>query len=135
MSQPAGATLNAVVAHSAASDVAGMMTQSPGSSYTLRSTTLSNGTVVNEYVSSDGVVFGITWRGERIPDLPGLLGTYFPQYLQGLKAQREARGGRGPVNVQDVGLVVISEGQMRSFAGKAYLPDKLPAGVSGSDIQ
>jgi hypothetical protein len=112
-----------------------MAAQSSASSYTVRSTTLSNGTVVNEYVSSDGVVFGITWRGEQIPDLPGLLGTYFPQYLQGLKAQREARGGRGPVSVQDVGLVVISEGHMRSFAGKAYLPDKLPAGVSSSDIQ
>ena len=135
MSQPTVATVNAAIAHSAASDAAGMAAQSSASSYTVRSTTLPNGTVVNEYVSSDGVVFGITWRGEQIPDLPGLLGTYFPQYLQGLKAQREARGGRGPVNVQDSGLVVISEGHMRSFAGKAYLPDKLPAGVSGSDIQ
>jgi hypothetical protein len=103
--------------------------------YTMRSTTLASGTVINEYLTTDGSVFGIAWRGPRVPDLATLLGSYFPQYQQGLKAQRAARGGRGPVSVQDSGLVVQSGGHMGAFAGVAYLPQSLPAGVSASDIQ
>ena len=50
-------------------------------------------------------------------------------------AARRARGSRGPVSVNDASLVVHSGGHMGSFAGQAYLPEKLPAGVSGSDIK
>jgi hypothetical protein len=140
MTTPNGATANRAVAKTAvvpgASSASGASASATsGASYSVRSTTLGNGTVVNEYVSTDGTVFGVAWHGERIPDLPGLLGSYFPQYLQGLKAQRAERGSRGPVSVQDSGLVVRSGGHMGSFAGQAYLPEKLPAGVSGSDIQ
>lgn len=140
MTTPNGATADRAIAKTAvvpgASSASGTSASATsGASYSVRSTTLANGTVVNEYVSTDGAVFGVAWRGERIPDLPGLLGSYFPQYLQGLKAQRAARGSRGPVSVQDSGLVVRSGGHMGSFAGQAYLPEKLPAGVSGSDIQ
>jgi hypothetical protein len=141
MTTPSGATANRAVAKTAAvpgassASGASASAAATGASYSVRSTTLGNGTIVNEYVSADGTVFGVAWRGERIPDLPGLLGSYFPQYLQGLKAQRAARASRGPVSVQDSGLVVHSGGHMGSFAGQAYLPEKLPAGVSGSDIQ
>ncbi len=59
--------------------------------YTVRSTTLGSGTIVNEYLSAQGVMFGIAWHGPRVPDLASLLGTYFPQYQQSLKAQRARR--------------------------------------------
>ncbi|MDR5736893.1 DUF2844 domain-containing protein [Caballeronia sp. LZ019] len=131
LSAPQGATTAKAVVHAAASGASA----SAASDYTVRTTTLASGTVVNEYVSSAGTVFGIAWRGPRMPDLATLLGSYFPQYQQGLLAQRTARGGRGPVSVQDPGLVVNSGGHMGSFAGSAYLPQSLPAGVSASDIQ
>jgi hypothetical protein len=106
------------------------------SSYTVRETTLANSTVVREYLATDGSVFGIAWRGPQMPDLSDLLGSYFPQYVAGVKAVRAARGGaRGPVAVDQNGLSVRSGGHMGAFSGQAWLPSALPAGVSASDIQ
>ncbi|MFM0323765.1 DUF2844 domain-containing protein [Caballeronia glebae] len=137
MSAPKGATATSAkaVARAAVASGASSATTASAANYTVRSTTLASGTVINEYLSTEGVVFGIAWHGPRVPDLASLLGSYFPQYQQGLKAQRAARGGRGPVSVQGSGLVVDSGGHMGSFAGSAYLPQSLPAGVSASDIQ
>ncbi|SAK41986.1 hypothetical protein AWB77_00405 [Caballeronia fortuita] len=138
MDTPQGATNSSstqAVARAAVASGALSTSSASTSNYTIRSTTLASGTVVNEYLSTEGVVFGIAWHGPRVPDLAGLLGSYFPQYQQGLKAQRAARGSRGPVSVQGSGLVVDSGGHMGSFAGSAYLPQSLPAGVSASDIQ
>ncbi|KXV15671.1 hypothetical protein CR51_02395 [Caballeronia megalochromosomata] len=138
MSAPQGATstssTNAVARAAVASGASNASSKSP-SNYTVLSTTLASGTIVNEYLTAQGVVFGIAWHGPRVPDLASLLGSYFPQYQEGLKAQRAARGGRGPVSVQGSGLVVESSGHMGAFAGSAYLPQSLPAGVSASDIQ
>lgn len=136
LTAPQGATsAKAVVRAATAASGASGATASAASNYTVRSTSLASGTLVNEYVSASGTVFGIAWRGPRVPDLATLLGSYFPQYKQGLLAQRAARGGRGQVSVEDSSLVVHSGGHMGSFAGSAYLPQFLPAGVSASDIQ
>ncbi len=105
------------------------------SAYTVRQTSLPNGTVVREYVSTDGTVFGIAWRGPQMPDLSELLGGYFPQYTDGVKAARAAHGRRGVAAVDQDTLVVRSGGHMGAFAGQAWLPQALPAGVSGQDIQ
>jgi hypothetical protein len=134
MAEPQGAKSTSAKAVARAASASGASSTS-AANYTVVSTTLASGTIVNEYLSAEGTVFGIAWHGPRVPDLAGLLGSYFPQYQQGLKAQRAARGGRGPVSVQDSGLVVESSGHMGSFAGSAYLPQSLPAGVSASDIQ
>jgi hypothetical protein len=139
MTPPAGASVNsqavssAAVAHAAASGAAAAA--STPSSYTVRATTLGNGTVVREYLAQDGTVFGLAWNGPQMPNLNDLLGTYFPQYLAGVQAARAVRGGHGPVAVDQDGLVVHSGGHMGAFAGQAWLPQALPAGVSGSDIQ
>jgi hypothetical protein len=138
LTPPAGAAVHSqtvsssAVAH-AASGVASAA--SAPSSYTVRATTYDGGTVVREYLAQDGTVFGLAWSGPQMPDLNALLGTYFPQYLAGVQAVRAARGGHGPVAVEQDSLVVHSGGHMGAFAGQAWLPQALPAGVSGSDIQ
>lgn len=104
-------------------------------SYTVAETTYSLGTVVREYVSPAGTVFGIAWSGPVMPDLPTLLGAHFPQFDSARVALRQAHPGRGPLVIQQPDLVVRSGGHMGAFGGQAYVPSSLPAGVSASDIK
>jgi len=141
MTPPADASVSSRVVQPASGSAQSVMRSassaaSAAASYTVRETTLGNGTVVHEYLAADGSVFGIAWHGPQMPDLNDLLGSYFPQYVAGVKAARAARGNaRGPVSVEQSGLVVQSAGHMGAFSGVAWLPSALPAGVSGSDIQ
>ncbi|EDZ97706.1 conserved hypothetical protein [Burkholderia sp. H160] len=130
--QPTSASQSVIRSESSAAST----TSSASTSYTVRETTFGNGTLVREYLTTSGAVFGIAWHGPQMPDLSDLLGSYFPQYVAGVKAARAARGNaRGPVSVNDSELVVRSGGHMGAFSGVAWLPSALPSGVSGSDIQ
>jgi len=134
--QPAGGATQSVMRSASSAGSGVSSTSSSAAPYTVRETTLGNGTVVREYLGANGAVFGIAWHGPQMPDLSDLLGSYFPQYVAGVKAVRAARGNtRGPVSVEQTGLVVRSGGHMGAFSGVAWLPSALPAGVSGSDIQ
>jgi hypothetical protein len=148
MTTPAGATVSTlgtaaaqtgtastVARQAVEASAAGSSAASATASYTVRQTTLANGTVVREYVSQAGSVFGVAWNGPQMPNLSELLGSYFPQYVAGVKANRAAGFMRGPGVVEQSGLVVHSGGHMGAFAGQAWLPASLPAGVSASDIQ
>ena len=99
--------------------------------YAVHEIAAPSGTVVREFVSPAGKVFAVSWSGPTMPDLRQVLGPYFDTYVAAL-AQRKARG---PVNVVLPGLVVQSSGHMRAFAGKAYLPDGMPAGVASEEIR
>jgi hypothetical protein len=100
--------------------------------YTMHELRGPSGTTVREYVARSGTVFAIAWEGPSMPDLRQLLGPQFDRYVAALAARRNARG---PVSIQLPGLVVQSGGRMRAFAGKAYVPESLPQGVSAGDIQ
>jgi hypothetical protein len=144
MQTPSGATASTVspaearaaAQSSSQSSSTGQTTSSTSSSasYSVIQTTLPSGTVIREYLTTSGTVFGIAWRGPQLPNLSDLLGTYFPQFASGVQAARAA-GVRGPGVVEQSGLVVHSGGHMGAFIGQAYLPQALPSGVSGSDIQ
>jgi hypothetical protein len=92
-----------------------------------------SGSVVREYVSPAGTVFGVAWQGRTIPDLRQLLGAYYAPYEQAV-ATGSVRH-RGPLLIQEPGLVVQSGGHMRSYSGWAYVPDLLPAGVRAEEIR
>jgi hypothetical protein len=109
--------------------------QTSTAAYTVREITLGSGTVIHEYTSAAGSVFGLAWRGPTMPDLASLLGSYFPQYTAGVQAAHQARGWRAPVAVETSGLVIRTGGHMGAFSGQAWLPSALPAGVAGTDIQ
>lgn len=135
MTPPPGAVAKSFSPVARAASSTNSSTAATSASYTVKETTFSAGTVVREYVGADGNVFGISWRGPFMPDLSSLLGTYFPQYKRAIEAQRAQRPGRGPVAVEQAGLVVHSLGHMRAYFGQAYLPAALPSGVSADDIQ
>ena len=92
------------------------------------------GVVVREYVAG-GVVFGLAWEGPVTPDLTQLLGAYYEPFLQAAEEQRAQRRGRGPVLVHLPDLIVELGGHMRAFAGRAYLPARLPQGVPAEAVR
>jgi hypothetical protein len=111
----------------------GSLRTSSNNSYTIHEIQASTGVAVKEYVSPAGKVFAVAWQGPFHPDLRQLLGTYFDQFSQAEQAQRAQR--HGPVLIQQPGLVVQISGHMRSFWGKAYVPQMLPPGVHVEDIR
>ncbi|WP_429301078.1 DUF2844 domain-containing protein [Paraburkholderia sp. GAS199] len=103
------------------------MTQS---AYSVHEMTMPSGTLVREYVAPNGIVFGVAWEGPTLPDLKSMLGVSFDQYVSATQTRRGT-----PLAVSSDGLVIYSGGHLRSFAGHAYLPPAVPAGVDVSVIQ
>ena len=91
---------------------------------------------INEYVSSDGVVFAVVWKGTGVPDLKLLLGEYFEEYREEVTASRSRTPRvREPFKMKSDRLVVERAGHSRSLWGRAYLPSQLPPGIRPEDIQ
>jgi len=103
--------------------------------YTVQEMQPPGGTSVKEYLSSDGRVFAVSWRGPFLPDMQQILGSYFQQYSTAVHSEKAKRTGRAPLNIQQSGLVVQSGGHMRAYFGRAYIPGMLPAGVTPDEIK
>lgn len=101
--------------------------------YTVTETVLPSGTRVRQYVSAAGVVFGVSWSGPFMPDLRQLLGPSFATLVA--RQANQTNAGHRHFSVHEPGLVIESGGHPRSFAGRAYLPASVPAGVNVQDIQ
>jgi hypothetical protein len=105
-------------------------TASAQNAYSVHLMTLPSGTLVREYVASNGMVFGVAWEGPTLPDLKTVLGASFDEYVA---AGAKRRGT--PLAVSSSDLVVYSGGHLRAFSGHAYLPQAVPAGVDVGVIQ
>jgi hypothetical protein len=103
----------------------------PLAAFTVHELQAPSGTVVREYVSPAGTVFGVAWQGRSMPDLRQVLGTYFDRYVEAATK----RIARGPVLIEQPGLIVQSSGHMRAFVGRAYLPEALPRGVGADSVR
>jgi len=113
----------------------GTLRTSSGDSYTLHEIQTSTGVAVKEYASPVGQVFAVTWKGPFHPDLRQLLGPYYDEYVQAVRTKRAQRSGHGPISIQHAGLVIQVSGHLRSFVGRAYVPQQLPAGMHVEDIR
>lgn len=91
------------------------------------------GTVVNEYLSSSGTVFAVTWQGPFLPDMQQILGSYFAQYSAALSSQPR-QYGHHPLNIKQAGLVVQTGGHMRAHWGRVYVPALIPEGVNADEL-
>ncbi len=100
--------------------------------YTVEQISTPTGVTVKEYLSANGTVFGVSWRGPRPPNLSQLLGSYFAEYKT---AAASPRAQRGHLLIQTENLVVETGGHMRDLRGRAYVPGLLPPGVSADEIQ
>ena len=106
-----------------------------GASYTVHELQSASGTVIREFVSPAGTVFGVAWQGPWMPDLRQLLGTYFDQYVNAVRDVRARRRGHGPIVIDTAELVVRVSGRQRAFSGNAYVPSLLPAGFDPQSVR
>jgi hypothetical protein len=100
--------------------------------YTIHEITGDDGTLVREYVTPAGKVFGVSWTGPTIPDLSQLLGTYNAEFQNSLRSKS---GRRKAAVVRNSDLVVENSGHTRAFHGRAYLNSILPSGVTEDVVQ
>ena len=109
-----------------------------GAGYIGKRYTLPSGTVVREFLSASGVVFGVAWEGPLMPDMKRLLGESHFQAMGESMRVRNREGQRGPLLIppkSSSSLVIESGGHMRAFAGRAYLADQLPSGVDANEVR
>ena len=99
--------------------------------YTLHELVSKTGTKIHEYLGHDGKVFAVSWQGPFRPNLRQLLGVYYQTYLNAPRS----RLAHGATNIQVPGLVINMSGHQRAFYGRAYIPDRVPQGLSTDDIR
>ncbi|WP_035057465.1 DUF2844 domain-containing protein [Andreprevotia chitinilytica] len=99
--------------------------------YSVQETQTSSGQIIREYLSSTGVVFAVTWQGPTRPDMQQLLGSYFPSFANANQLPHR----RGPVRLQQSGLVLQSGGHMGALSGRAYVPQLVPQGVDPETLR
>lgn len=112
----------------------GVVQTTSGAGFSVHEIKTPEGTVVREYVSAEGKVFGFAWRGPKRPDLPQLLGP--ERYAAYAKAASSTpQPDRRHANVQLPEFVLYSGVRMGNFYGRAWAPDLVPAGVSTDEIK
>jgi hypothetical protein len=100
--------------------------------YRVQEIQLPSGTLVREFVGSDGIVFAVAWNGPTVPNLRQTLGQYFDNFVAAAQAKH---ADHHHLQIQQSDLVVQAGGHMRAFSGRAYLPQAVPAGVSIGDLR
>jgi hypothetical protein len=102
--------------------------------YEIDEITTDTGMRVREYLGRDGVVFAVSWSGPVLPDLQRLLGSHYVEYTTALAALTRP-GLHRSVRIASSELVVESGGHLRAYAGRAYLPMRVPAGIATADLR
>jgi hypothetical protein len=89
------------------------------------------GAVIHEYVSAQGKVFAVSWRGPGLPDLGQLLGSYATQLAH---AQPGTHYNHHHLRLETPEVVMESDAHPRSHSGRAWAPALLPQSLSPKDI-
>jgi hypothetical protein len=110
----------------------GKLVQAPHEGYEVHQISAPDGTVVREYVSPEGTVFGVSWQGPVMPNLSQLLGSYASDFQQ---VSQSPHPHRGPLVVRNDRVVIESGGHMRAFHGRAYVPGLLPNNLTQAVVQ
>jgi hypothetical protein len=133
---PAHAALGGDTA-SVASDadaLQGVIHSTPLQQYDIHDITSDNGMRLREFQNRSGVVFAVVWSGPAMPDLRILLGASYQKYTTAVAAANHS-GLKRSLRIATSDLVVESDGHMRAYSGRAYLPALIPAGTSPADLR
>ena len=87
--------------------------------------------VIHEYVSTQGKVFAVAWRGSGLPNLAQLLGGYSAQLAQ---AQPSTHYNHHHLRLATPEVVLESDAYLRSRSGRAWVPALFPQSLSPKDI-
>jgi hypothetical protein len=98
--------------------------------YILYELRTSSGTVVREFVSSAGTVFGVAWQGPV--DVRQILGSYFDSYTA-LRAGRWGRADQAPLSIFTPDLWARSTSP--THRARVYVPTLVPRGVDAASIR
>ena len=98
------------------------------SNYSIYTQTLTSGTAFQEYVSSNGIIFAVSWSGPSLPNIQTILGKYYDQYLSA------AQQSRGSIYMSNDSLVIQSTGMMGAFQGFAFLPKQAPTSFTVNNL-
>jgi hypothetical protein len=90
---------------------------------------------VREFVSLDGKVFAIAWKGPAHPDLSSLLGDHFQDYKAAMEGSRSQRHGRAPFSIVKNGLHIQLGGHIRAINGRIWIPSLVPGGFDVNEIK
>ena len=115
-----------------AQQLRGSVKSTAHATYRLHEIQLPSGTILREFAAPGGNVFAVSWRGSSIPNLRQALGRYFDEYVA---AAGTKHAGHTHLQIQQDDLVVQSNGHMRAFTGRAYLPQTVPAGTSLEELR
>jgi hypothetical protein len=116
-----------------AAELHGAVNSASARQFDIEEISADSGVRVREFLNQGGVVFAVSWSGPVMPDLQALLGAHYAAYRAGLAAL-DHPGLHRSVRVASSTLVVESGGHLRAYAGRAYLPALIPAGVTAADL-
>lgn len=100
--------------------------------YNVHQITMNDGSVVKEFASPMGLVFGVSWQGRSIPNLQQLLGSYMTNLQQGQRTQWVRRRA---ITIQGDNFMFYSTGHLRFFRGRAFVPGLVPANLTPEVVQ
>lgn len=99
--------------------------------YRVHEITMLSGTLLREFVSPDGKVFAVAWKGPTMPDLRQTLGQYYDKLVT---LSKQSHADHNHLQVLQDDIVYQVSGHMRAFSGRAYIPGAVPAGVDLGDL-
>ncbi|HEX9140061.1 MAG TPA: DUF2844 domain-containing protein [Steroidobacteraceae bacterium] len=100
--------------------------------YDCHEITTLDGALIREFADRSGQIFAVTWHAHGPIDLHQLLGA---QYEKFAAASLEAHRDLHHTSIHLPDLVVDASVIMRTFAGRAYLPNALPVGVAVQELR
>jgi len=98
--------------------------------YSVHELSSPDGSRVRQFVGPHGRVFAVSWNTLHKPDLSGLLGTSFADYRNAARHAADRGGIQRQFRHTGTDLVVQNSGHLQVYAGYAYRPSLLPAGLT-----
>lgn len=83
--------------------------------------------ILKQYTTTDGTVFAVSWRGDKIPNLKNVLGKYYDEFKNAELNGQINREPRRSLNIKTEKLIFNMSGHIHNKKGSAYDPKLVPS--------